>query len=69
MAPCAPRDRRADEEPLEAFKAPTDADSTTTTRLCLNCGAGRMIVIAELAPGATSVHVALGADVCMAGGN
>ena len=37
-------------EPAEAVKAPEDAEPITATRVCPNCGAGRMIVIAEFPP-------------------
>ena len=53
-------------EPEETVKVPEGADSITPTRVCPNCGAGRMIVIAEFPPMASGVEAVMGAEECAA---
>jgi hypothetical protein len=53
-------------EPEETVKVPQGADSITPTRVCPNCGAGRMIVIAEFPPMASGVEAVMGAEECAA---
>jgi hypothetical protein len=55
----------AEAEPPEMVKLPEGAVSVTPTRVCPNCGAGRMIVIAEFPPLAAGVEVGAAADVCV----
>src|SRR6185437_4956544 len=55
----------AEAEPPEMAKRPEDAVSVTPTRVCPNCGAGRMIVIGELPPLPSGVGFTAAADVCV----
>jgi Putative transposase/Transposase zinc-binding domain len=52
-------------EPPETVKLAEIAVSVTPTRVCPNCGAGRMIVIAEFPPLPTGMEVTVEADVCV----
>jgi putative transposase/transposase-like zinc-binding protein len=52
--------------PLEAVRLPANAESIAPTRVCPNCGAGRMIVIAEFPPVAPGAEIVVGAEECAA---
>ena len=56
----------AEPEPEEMVKVPEGAESITPTRVCPQCGAGRMIVIAEFPPMASGAEIAVGIEECMA---
>jgi hypothetical protein len=53
----------AESGPEEAVEVREGAESITPTRVCPNCGAGRMIVIAEFPPAAGSA-IAVGVEEC-----
>jgi Putative transposase/Transposase zinc-binding domain len=54
----------AESGPEEAVEAAEGAESITPTRVCPNCGAGRMIVIAEFPPLAPGSAIAAGVEEC-----
>lgn len=54
----------AESGPEEAVEAAEGAESITPTRVCPNCGAGRMIVIAEFPPLAPGLAIAAGVEEC-----
>lgn len=54
----------AESESEEPVKVPEGVESITPTRVCPNCGAGRMIVIAEFPPLASGVEIGLGVEEC-----
>lgn len=49
-------------EPEEAVEIVEGAESITPTRVCPNCGAGRMVVIAEFPPMASGEEIAVGVE-------
>jgi Putative transposase len=51
---------RSEAEPVKLPESPV---SVTPTRVCPNCGAGRMVVIAEFPPQPAGVEVTAGTDV------
>jgi hypothetical protein len=52
----------AESGPEETVEAAEGAESITPTRVCPNCGAGRMIVIAEFPPPAAGSAIAVGVE-------
>jgi hypothetical protein len=54
----------AESEPEEAVEVREDAESISATQICPNCGAGRMIVIAEFPPIASGAEIAVGVKEC-----
>jgi hypothetical protein len=56
----------AESEPQETSNIPEGPTSVTPTRVCPNCGAGRMIVIAEFPPLASAAKLAVGLRECAA---
>jgi Putative transposase len=56
----------AESESEEPVKVPEGVEPITPTRVCPNCGAGRMIVIAEFPPPAAGTEVTMGAEECAA---
>jgi hypothetical protein len=54
----------SESEPEETVEVPEGAESITPTRVCPNCGAGRMIVIAEFPPLAPGSEIAVGVEEC-----
>jgi Putative transposase/Transposase zinc-binding domain len=54
----------AESGPEEAVETAEGAESITPTRVCPNCGAGRMIVIAEFPPPAPGSAIAAGVEEC-----
>ena len=56
----------AEPEPEEMVKVPEGAESITPTRVCPQCGAGRMIVIAEFPPMEAGAEIAVAVQECMA---
>ena len=59
-------DGPAEPRPEETVEVPEGAESITPTRVCPNCGAGRMIVIAEFPPTASGAEIAAGVEECAA---
>jgi len=57
-------DGPAEPRPEETVEVPEGAESITPTRVCPNCGAGRMIVIAEFPPLAPGSAIAMGVEEC-----
>jgi Putative transposase/Transposase zinc-binding domain len=54
----------AESEPEETVEVREGAESISATRVCPNCGAGRMIVIAEFPPIASGAEIAVGVKEC-----
>jgi hypothetical protein len=54
----------AESGPEETVEAAEGGASITPTRVCPNCGAGRMIVIAEFPPPAPGSAIAVGVEEC-----
>jgi hypothetical protein len=52
----------AESGPEETVEAAEGAESITPARVCPNCGAGRMIVIAEFPPPAAGSAIAVGVE-------
>ena len=59
-------DGPAEPRPEETVEVPEGAESITPTRVCPNCGAGRMIVIAEFSPLASRAEIAVEVEECVA---
>jgi hypothetical protein len=53
-------------EPEETVEVPEGAESITPTRVCPNCGAGRMMVIGEFPPLASGAEIAVRVEECAA---
>jgi hypothetical protein len=54
----------AESESEEPVKVPEGVESITPTRVCPNCGAARMILIAEFPPLAPGLEIGLGVEEC-----
>jgi hypothetical protein len=55
----------AEPEPEETVEVPEGAESITPTRVCRDCGAGRMMAIAEFPPLAPGEGPVVGVAECV----